>query len=178
MHIRFLTNVLAGKTSRVGQNHIYTVYIRYFWQENHQIYGVYALSWPTLGIRHIAGGHREDGAIQTCMCLLFLNWCRECFAACVVYLFFSFLQCLSSTLSTLIGSWFKVKPATLLIPIGFFLVEECYIPVTKGSFSWINTGSGSDCLRSFFLFTHYPVCNLHIHPHTGERLWPAADHYC
>jgi hypothetical protein len=24
---------------RVGQNHIYTVYIRYFWQENHQIYG-------------------------------------------------------------------------------------------------------------------------------------------
>jgi hypothetical protein len=23
----------------VGQNHIYTVYIRYFWQENHQIYG-------------------------------------------------------------------------------------------------------------------------------------------
>ena len=58
---------------RVGQNHMYTVYIRYFWQENHQIYGVYALSWPTLGIRHIAGGHREDGAIQTCMCLLFLN---------------------------------------------------------------------------------------------------------
>ena len=25
------------------------------------------------------------------MCLLFLNWCRECFAACVVSLFFSFL---------------------------------------------------------------------------------------
>ena len=24
---------------RVGQNHIYTVYVRYFWQENHQIYG-------------------------------------------------------------------------------------------------------------------------------------------
>jgi len=23
----------------VGQNHIYTVHIRYFWQENHQIYG-------------------------------------------------------------------------------------------------------------------------------------------
>ena len=23
---------------RVGQNHIYTVYIGYFWQENHQIY--------------------------------------------------------------------------------------------------------------------------------------------
>jgi len=25
--------------SRVGQNHIYTVYIRYFWQGNHCIYG-------------------------------------------------------------------------------------------------------------------------------------------
>ena len=33
---------------RVGQNHIYTVYIRYFWQENHQIYGVYIRFWPTL----------------------------------------------------------------------------------------------------------------------------------
>jgi len=25
--------------TRVGQNHIYTVYIRYFWQGNHQMYG-------------------------------------------------------------------------------------------------------------------------------------------
>jgi len=24
---------------RVGQNHKFTVYIRYFWQGNHQIYG-------------------------------------------------------------------------------------------------------------------------------------------
>ena len=24
---------------RVGQNHIYTVYIRYFWQGNHKMYG-------------------------------------------------------------------------------------------------------------------------------------------
>jgi hypothetical protein len=24
---------------RVGQNHIYTVFVRYCWQENHQIYG-------------------------------------------------------------------------------------------------------------------------------------------
>jgi len=24
---------------RVGQNHIYTVYVRYFWQGYHQIYG-------------------------------------------------------------------------------------------------------------------------------------------
>jgi len=24
--------------ARVGQNHIYTVNVRYFWQENHQIY--------------------------------------------------------------------------------------------------------------------------------------------
>ena len=28
-----------GNIIRVGQNHIYTAYIRYFWQGNHQIYG-------------------------------------------------------------------------------------------------------------------------------------------
>jgi hypothetical protein len=28
-----------GHIRRVGQNHIYTVYIRYFWQGNYQIYG-------------------------------------------------------------------------------------------------------------------------------------------
>jgi hypothetical protein len=36
--------------NRVGQNHVYTVYIRYFWQGNHQIYGVYIRFWPTLCI--------------------------------------------------------------------------------------------------------------------------------
>ena len=25
---------------KVGQDHIYTVYIRYFWQGNHQLYGL------------------------------------------------------------------------------------------------------------------------------------------
>ena len=28
-----------GRMCRVDQNHIYTVYIQYFWQGNHQIYG-------------------------------------------------------------------------------------------------------------------------------------------
>jgi len=27
------------RKTRVGQNHIYTEYVRYFWQGNHQIYG-------------------------------------------------------------------------------------------------------------------------------------------
>jgi len=48
--------------SRVGQNNKYTVYIRYFWQGNHQIYGhirciytvlanpIYIGFWPTLQI--------------------------------------------------------------------------------------------------------------------------------
>ena len=27
------------QNSRVGQNHMYTVYIRYFWQGNHEMYG-------------------------------------------------------------------------------------------------------------------------------------------
>jgi len=38
---------------RVGQNHIYTVYIWCFWQGNHQIYGVYIRFWPTLGMMGI-----------------------------------------------------------------------------------------------------------------------------
>ena len=35
---------------RIGQNHTYTEYIRYFWQGNHQKYGVYIRFWPTLNI--------------------------------------------------------------------------------------------------------------------------------
>jgi len=38
--------------SRVGQNHVNTVYIRYFRQGNHQIYGVYIRFWPTLQMSH------------------------------------------------------------------------------------------------------------------------------
>jgi len=34
--------------NRVGQNHIYTVYIRYFWLGNHQIYGVYIRIYTVL----------------------------------------------------------------------------------------------------------------------------------
>jgi len=41
---------------RVGQNHIYTVYIRYFWQGNHQMYiyirWIYIRFWPTQIICH------------------------------------------------------------------------------------------------------------------------------
>ena len=33
---------------RVGPNHIYTVYIRYFWLGNHQIYGVYIPKYTVL----------------------------------------------------------------------------------------------------------------------------------
>ena len=35
---------------RIGQNHIYTVYTQYFWQENHQIYSIYIQFRPTLDI--------------------------------------------------------------------------------------------------------------------------------
>ena len=33
------TQKTVQQMRRVGQNHIYTVYIRYFWQGNHRIYG-------------------------------------------------------------------------------------------------------------------------------------------
>jgi len=34
-----VVGLLAHRICRVGQNHIYTVYIRCFWQRNHQKYG-------------------------------------------------------------------------------------------------------------------------------------------
>ena len=55
--------------TRVGQNHIYTVYIRY-WLRNHQIYGIYIYVyirfWPTLIITDTV--HLISPLISTCMC--------------------------------------------------------------------------------------------------------------
>ena len=55
--------------SRVGQNHIYTVCIRYFWQGNHQIYGhircVYIRFWPTLVMSCL-----EVIMVRPCECLI------------------------------------------------------------------------------------------------------------
>jgi len=45
---------VQGHMRRVGQNRIYTVYTRYFWQGTHQIYGriqcLYII-WPTVHIQ-------------------------------------------------------------------------------------------------------------------------------
>ena len=38
----------SASISRVGQNHVYTVYVRYFWLGNHQIYGVYIRIYTVL----------------------------------------------------------------------------------------------------------------------------------
>jgi len=51
---------------RVDQNHIYTVYIRYFWQGNHQIYGVYIRFWPTLAMCSICASHAVISFEQHC----------------------------------------------------------------------------------------------------------------
>jgi len=56
--------------SRVNQNHIHTVYIRYFWQGNHQIYGqirfIYIRFWPTLSmsVTYIHLGRAEHGSFS------------------------------------------------------------------------------------------------------------------
>ena len=43
------TGIARGRLMcRVGQNHIYTVHTRYFWQEIHKIYDVHIRFWPTL----------------------------------------------------------------------------------------------------------------------------------
>ena len=46
-HARYHRN-LPLVMYRVGQNHIYTVYIRYFWLGNHQIYGVFIRIYTVL----------------------------------------------------------------------------------------------------------------------------------
>jgi len=43
-----ISNDTHSGIDRVGQNHIYTVYIRYFWLRNHQIYGVYTRIYTVL----------------------------------------------------------------------------------------------------------------------------------
>jgi len=57
-------------------------------------------------------------------------------------------------LSILIRSRFQVKPATLLIPIHFFLCGGGLFSTRyqSGSFSLVYVGSGLHCLCSFFFF--------------------------
>ena len=74
MFIRCIYGIVSRKSSvhtaiygvhirRVGQNLIYTVFIRYFWQGNHQKYGhircIYVRFWPTL---HMMDRARSDEA--------------------------------------------------------------------------------------------------------------------
>jgi len=71
-----MCGITAKHISRVGQNHLYTVYIRYFWQGNHQLYGHIrcihtVLSSPThtgaLHVKlHLAGPHPKLGQIHHC----------------------------------------------------------------------------------------------------------------
>ena len=52
LHVNFATTMYIH-TLRVGQNHTYTVCIRYFWQGNHQMYGVNIRFWPALRTLHV-----------------------------------------------------------------------------------------------------------------------------
>ena len=58
--------ILKCIISRVGQNHIYTVHLRYFWQGNHQIYGVYIRFWPTLTISSLSRDKRAEPRSYKC----------------------------------------------------------------------------------------------------------------
>ena len=68
---------------RVGQNHIYTVYIRYFWLGNHQIYGVYiriytVLANPTLITSYVVIRYYVLTLFNTAAFLVILH--RTCLA--------------------------------------------------------------------------------------------------
>jgi len=55
-----------GYICRVGQNHIYTVYIRYYWQGNHEIYGHIRCIYTVLANPNhlIAGMVSHDSALS------------------------------------------------------------------------------------------------------------------
>ena len=51
---------------RVGQNHIYTVYLRFFWQGNHQIYGHIRCIYTVLANpRLVAYGDKDVGVMSS-----------------------------------------------------------------------------------------------------------------
>jgi len=74
--------------SRVGQGHIYTVYIRYFWQGNHQIYGhircVYIRFWPSLSMsEHVKRACPSQASacclcVCVCVCVCVYAWVGGC----------------------------------------------------------------------------------------------------
>jgi len=56
--------LVANSICRVGQNHIYTVCIRYFWQGNHEIYGHIRCIYTVLANpKHLLMEGRKGGAI-------------------------------------------------------------------------------------------------------------------
>jgi len=82
---------------RVGQNHIYTVYIRYFWQGNHQIYGhircIYTVlanlivttsfvwRYSLVSCAVLLHGHNQP---PVCVCVLCVCVCCVCVRVCCV----------------------------------------------------------------------------------------------
>jgi hypothetical protein len=79
--LKFLTS--GSLLFRVDQNHIYTVYIRYFWQGNHQTYGhilcIYAvLANPTdiatLSVLVCGSGLSVPACLSVCGCAQCSAW--------------------------------------------------------------------------------------------------------
>jgi hypothetical protein len=71
MYIRLAALLAATILFRVGQNHIYTVHIRYFWQGNYQIHGVNLRFWPTLIMFCVFLGHPAGSFWPTFWTVLF-----------------------------------------------------------------------------------------------------------
>jgi len=63
---------------RVGQNHIYMVYIRYFWQGNHQIYGHIRCIYTVLANPTHSQCNKEDLSALLVRC--FTKRCRQVLA--------------------------------------------------------------------------------------------------
>jgi len=71
---------------RVGQNHTYTVYIRYFWQGHHQIYGHIRCIYTVLANPMCLSSHMYVCVCVragVCMCVCVCVCVRVCVCMCV-----------------------------------------------------------------------------------------------
>jgi len=96
----------------------------------------FALFLSSSPITNFGGGDsRHFGPMR----LLFLNWCRECFAACVVFLFFSNHQCRNSAYymrhCPLNALFFSSSPlVSLRASSAWIILRSCFAPFKTSAF--------------------------------------------
>ena len=162
--------------SRVGQNHIYTVHIRYFWQGNHEMYGHIRCIYTVLANPNniwLGGTGVCCTHVQFPGTVLALSWWHRCFCCTVL------AQCVSwHSLGTVLvaqvfvaQSWHSVFPGTVLALSWWhrcLLHTRCNFPVA--------TSNGFACtlLPVFFDVKHHSLPELAV-PCSERQQHPAGS---